>query len=53
VTITVLEANPLTSRCEYGGSEDSLVAIVLEGVVGVSGAGHVGGGGGIGGGVVY
>jgi len=53
VTITVLEANPLTSCCKYGGSEDSLVAIALEGVVGVSSAGHVGGGGGIGGGVMY
>jgi len=53
VTITVLEANPLTSRCKYGGSEDSLVAIILEGVVGVGGAGHIGGGGGIGGSVVY
>ena len=54
VTITVLEASPLTSRCKYRGSEDSLVAIAVEGVVGVSGAGHiVGGGGGIDGGVVY
>jgi len=53
VTITILEANPLTSCRKYGGSEDSLVAIALEGVVGVSSAGHIGGGGGIGGSVVY
>ena len=54
VTITVLEANPLTSHCKYGGSEDGLVAIAVEGVVGVGGAGHVvGGGGGIDGGIVY
>jgi len=54
VTITVLEANPLTSCYEYGGSEDGLVAITIEGVVGVSSTGHiVGGGGGIGGSIVY
>jgi len=37
-----------------GGSEDNLVVIVVEGVVGVGGAGHLaGGGGGIGSDIVY
>jgi len=36
------------------GSEDNLVAIAVEGVVGVGGAGHLaGGGGGIGSDIVY
>jgi len=39
---------------DVGGSEDNLVAIAVEGVVGVSGAGHLaGGGGGIGSDIVY
>ena len=39
---------------DIGGSEDSLVAIAVEGVVGVSGAGHLASGGsGIGSDIVY
>jgi len=37
-----------------GGSENGLVAIAVDGVVGIGGAGHVaGGGGGIGSGIMY
>ena len=39
---------------DVGGSEDCLVVITVEGVVGVGGAGHLaGGGGGIGSDIVY
>ena len=39
---------------DVGGSEDNLVTIMVEGVVGISGAGHLaGGGGGIGSNIMY
>ena len=48
------ESKPSGVEDDVGGSEDGLVAIAVEGVVGVGGAGHVAGGdGGICSGIVY
>ena len=48
------KSKPSGVEDDVGGSEDGLVAIAVEGVVGVGGAGHVAGGdGGICSGIVY
>jgi len=52
--VVVVRVEGFGVRDDVGGCEDGLVAIVVEGVVNVGGAGHLaGGGGGIGGVVVY
>jgi len=50
----VVQVEGFREEDDIGGSEDSPVAIAVEGVVGVGGAGYIAGGGsGIGGGAMY
>ena len=52
--VVVVRVEGFKVEDDVGDSENGLLAIAVEGVVGVGGGGHVSGGGsGIGGGVVY